>query len=278
MTALTPAVTGRDQVVDATAIAPPTHAEIGALARVELARFLALVESLGPDDWARPTMCSAWSVRELLAHQAGAYASGASLAEFRRQWLQRPKPGRPLIDTVNATQVRDRAGRAPAELIAELRDVGPRAIAARQGLPWLLRNLPLPVPDAGLRTVGYITDDLYLRDTWSHYLDICCATGRPPQHTPEHDGRFTALVVRDLAAGLARALRGGAVLLALDGPAGGRFRIGRGAPGATIATGAVDFHLRASGRIGAAEARARSRVEGDEALATQALERSAVVY
>ncbi|HMQ30986.1 MAG TPA: maleylpyruvate isomerase family mycothiol-dependent enzyme [Chloroflexaceae bacterium] len=266
-------------IIDSLTIAPLGHAEAGALARVELGRFLALLESLGPEEWERRTMCSAWSVRDILAHQAGAYSAGASFAEFRRQFSQKVPPGRELIDVVNALQIADRAGRAPAELLAELREMGPRAIAARQRLPWLLRHMPMPLPPLGLRPVGYLTDAVFLRDTWSHRVDVSYATGRPPLLSADHDGRFTALIVRDLAPRLAPRLGGATVLLELDGPAGGRFRLGRAAaPAATVALDAIDFHLRASARISAEQALARSRVSGDEALATRALQHTFVLY
>lgn len=266
-------------IVDARAITPLSHAEAGALARVELQRFLELLEALGPEDWERPTMCTAWSVRDILAHQAGAYCGGASFAEFRRQMSQKVPPGRELIDVVNASQIAERAGRTPDELLAELRQVGPRAVAARQRLPWLLRQLPIPLPPLGRRPLGYLTDAVYLRDTWSHRVDVSRATGRPLLLTAGHDGRFTALIVRDLAPRLASRLDGATLVLDLHGPAGGRFRIGPAASAAaTIAMDAIDFHLRASERITAEQARTRSQVSGDEALAARALQHTFVLY
>lgn len=266
-------------IVEARSVAPLGHAEAGALARVELERFLELLASLGPEDWGRPTMCSEWTVRDMLAHQAGAYSAGASFAEFRRQYGQKVPPGRELIDVVNASQIAERAGRTPAELLAELREVGPRAVTARQRLPWLLRLMPLPLPPLGWRRLGYLTDEIFLRDTWSHRVDISHATGRSLLLTADHDGRFTALIVRDLAPRMAAALGGAAVVLELAGPAGGRFQIGpAAAPGATIAMDAIDFHLLASARITAEEARARSQVDGDATLAAHALQHSFVLY
>jgi len=266
-------------VVDASRIAPIRHAEAGALARVELQRFLQLLEALGPEDWARPTMCSAWSVRDILAHQAGAYYAGASFAAFRRQMSLKAPPGSELIDVINAFQLSERTGRTPAELLAELREVGPRAIAARQRLPWLLRQLPIPLPPLGRRPLGYLTDELFLRDTWSHRVDVSHATGRPLLLTPDHDGRLTALIARDLAPRLAPKLDGAAVLFDLHGPAGGRFRVGPDArPAAIITMDAVDFHLRASERISAEAAQARSQVSGDETLALRALAHTVVMY
>jgi uncharacterized protein (TIGR03083 family) len=266
-------------ILDARAIAPLSHVEAGALARVELERFLQLLEALGPEDWECPTMCTAWSVRDILAHQAGAYSAGASFAELRRQFSQKVPPGCEMIDVVNASQIAERAGRTPAELLAELREVGPRAIAARQRIPWLPRNIPLPIPGLGWCRLGYLTDEIFLRDTWSHRVDVSYATGRPLLLTPEHDGRFTALIGRDLALRLTPKLNGAAVLFELDGPAGGRFRMGQATnPAATITMDAIDFHLRVSARITGEQALMRSRIRGDEALAADVLQRIFVPY
>src|SRR5512138_3834641 len=107
--------------MDAALIPALTHAEAGVMARTELERFLALVELLSAEDWAKPTACTLWNVRQMVAHQAGAYAGFASWAQFKRQWLPAPSPGpgQLQIDAVNERQIEDRAGASPGELIAE---------------------------------------------------------------------------------------------------------------------------------------------------------------
>jgi hypothetical protein len=87
-------------------------------------------------------------------------------------------------------------------LIAELRRVGPRAIATRHRLPALLRALRLPLPTLGVVRVDYPTGTIYTRDMWIHRFDICRATGRPTSVARERDGRVLALAVRDLARSL----------------------------------------------------------------------------
>lgn len=224
-------------------------------------------------------MCTGWSVCDILAHQAGAYSAGASFAELRRQFSQKVPPDCEMIDVVNALQIAERAGRSPAELLAELRDVGPRAVAARQRIPWVLRNVPLPIPGLGWCRLRYLTDEIFLRDTWSHRVDVSHATRRPLLLTAAHDGRFTALIGRDLARRLASKLTGSAVLFELAGPAGGRFRMGQAtSPAATIAMDAIDFHLRVSARLTAEQALTRSQISGDQALALHILQHSVVPY
>ncbi len=186
-------------ISEAAHIHPITHAEAGIMARAELERFLTLVKSLAIDDWDKPTDCTTWNVRQVLAHQAGAYAGFASWGQFIRQWSQifrKRQPGQLPVDVVNQRQVEDRANASAAELIAELEEMGPKAIATRQRLPAFLRALRMPFgPPLGFVRFDYLTDLIYPRDTWSHRLDVCRATGREMVLTPDHDGQIIALVM-----------------------------------------------------------------------------------
>lgn len=273
----------RAEAVDATHIPALNHEEAGRLARTELDRFLALVESLSGDDWEQPTGCTAWNVREILAHQAGSYAAYASWAEFRRQYVQNPyvREEDMPVDGVNRRQVEDRQGRTPAELGAELREVGPKAIRTRQRLPWFLRKLPVPFgAPIGVARVEWLTDLIYPRDTWMHRVDICRATGRDFVQSAEHDGRMVALVVRDLAQNVEGLLGGKTAIYDLaGGPAGERYRFGPGSePDAVLQMDVLDFNWLASGRMEAEEARAHVTIGGDEGLATVLLEHTNVLY
>jgi len=268
--------------IDAGQIPALTHQEAGSLARDELNRFLAVVESLSGDDWQQPTDCTKWTVRDILAHQAGSYASFAGWKEFRRQMSAKPDPGQMFVDGINARQLADRAGRSPAELIAELRRVGPKAIQTRQRLPWLLRKLRLPMgPPLGTAPLEYLTDLIYIRDTWIHRVDICRATGQPFIQTPEHDGRIVALALRELAHKLAGPLRGQSVIFDLAGQAGGRFQIGKIAePTAVIKMDVLQFNRLASERLSAADAEAQSlvNISGDLNFARQILAQTVIPF
>lgn len=272
-----------DHAQNASQIPPLTHPEAGVLAREELSRFLAVVEALSGDDWHQPTDCTAWTVRDILAHQAGAYAGNASWSEFFRQASARPSPGQMQVDATNDRQLLDRADCNPPELIAELRRVGPKAIRTRQRLPRLVRKLRIVPfgPPTGFKPVGYLTDLIYTRDTWAHRMDICRATGRTFIQTPDHDGRLTALVLRELAENLAGKLRGQSVIFDLAGPAGGRFRIGKTVePSAIIKMSLIDFNRLASGRLAVDEAFAQSLVtiSGDRDFAAHVLAQTSIVY
>ena len=84
-----------------------------------------MLEALDGDDWQQPTYCATWTVRDMVAHLAGAWAGWSSWAEFRRQVIQNPylnETGQ-QVDGINKRQILDRAERTPAELVAEFRDL-----------------------------------------------------------------------------------------------------------------------------------------------------------
>ena len=275
---------GRPSLSEAASIPSLTHTEAAEMAAVELERFLALVESLAPADWEQPTACPLWNARQIVAHVTGAAASYARWSQFKRQtspFVQRPyrQAGFSLLDALNQIQVDDRSAATPAALIAELREVGPRATATRKRLPAIVRAIRLPLPLLGVVPIGYLTDLIYTRDMWMHRLDICRATGRELVQTAGHDGRITALVVRDLARKLTPKLAGQAVAYELTGLAGGSFRLGENAsPIARITMDVLDFHLHASGRLKADELASRTSFSGDEHIARLALDNTHVPY
>lgn len=270
---------------DAASIPPLAHTEAARMATVELDRFLMLLESLSPDDWNKSTACALWNLRQMVAHVAGAAASYARWSEFKRQnspRVQRPyrKQGMSELDALNQIQVDDREHASPHDLIAELRDVGPRAIRTRQRLPFVLRALRVPiVPLGGWIRIDYLTDLIYTRDMWMHRLDICRATDRDMLLTADHDGRIVALVVRDLARKLTPKLNGATVVYHLTGEAGGAWRIGPNpTPAATIRMDLIDFNLLASGRLTLEQVQPLLTISGDAQLAQKALDQTAVPY
>jgi hypothetical protein len=105
----------------------------------------------------------------MLAHQAGGYHSGAGYREMIRQYTARPKPGQLPEDTINDLQVGERAGRTPAELILELRRVGPAAIhnwaygfrLAR----WATELIKVPHPVAGKMSIRFLNWVIHSRFT-----------------------------------------------------------------------------------------------------------------
>jgi uncharacterized protein (TIGR03083 family) len=269
---------GEHDLIDAAQIPDITPEEAERLSRDELNCLLAVLDSLGADDWGRPTACTLWNVRDILAHQAGAYASGTGYAELLHQYTAIPKRGQLPEDAINARQIGDRAGKTPAELIAELRDTGNRAAHNWAHGFRAFKLLGIPHPPMGWLTMRYLMLVIHSRDTWMHRLDICRATDRPFEQTREHDGRINALVVRDLARTLRGQLGPRAIALELTGSAGGRWRIGPGEPSATVQMDVLDFNIYASGRTDYREASQQAALSGDEELAGSAFRHFAVLY
>jgi uncharacterized protein (TIGR03083 family) len=263
---------------DVGSIAYVTADEAYRLLQIELERLLALVETLDPDDWSQPTACTEWNVRSMLAHQAGGYASGTGYMEMLRQYSKRPKTGQLPEDAVNEFQLQERADRSPAELIAELRRVGPVAIRKWAYQFRLFKLISIPHPVSGKLPMRHLMWVIHSRDTWMHRLDICRATGREFEQTRDHDGRIAELVMLDVADTLKRKLDVPALIFALTGLAGGTWKIGSGEPVATIAMDVLEFNIFASGRYTFKEARPMATITGDNGSAEEALKSILVVY
>ena len=298
-------------VRDAAMIPPASPDEAANLARVELDRLLALLESLHGDDWERPTHCTRWNVRQVVSHLAGAVATHADrdlLLARSAAWTpeKADQPGSSMalyisdlagmspeqrrayheagfnpLDTLTQFEVDQRARATPADLIAELRAEGPEAITNRQFQPESIRSLQLPIGSGVKVPVHVFVDVILPRDMWMHRMEIALATGRGIVRTADHEGRLTALVMRDLARRLTPVLESRTIVYRLTGPDGGDFRFGPDLPpAATLTMGTVDFHLLASGRLSPAEARSQLlvHVDGDVDLADGILAQTVVAY
>ena len=258
---------------------PYTHAdEAHRLLTTALSRFLTLLESLRADDWFKPTPCTAWNVHDMVAHQAGGYASGTSYKEMIRQYTSKPKPGQLPEDAINALQVGKRADKTPAELIAELKQVG--EIAAHN---WAygfnaIKWIATPHPVGGFMSIRHLMWVIHSRDTWMHRLDICRAVNRPFEQTREHESRIIELVVLDSARKLKKKLNGQAITLSLTGIAGGTWQIGKGKPVAEMEMDALDFNIFVSGRFSYEEGLQRASLSGDKALIENVFKDFLVLY
>jgi uncharacterized protein (TIGR03083 family) len=219
------------------------HSDWMTAATEEYRRLGALLGELSHDEWRRPTDCSEWDVRELVAHLVGAAEAGASMRQLVHQARlgRRLRPGEPGVDGMNAVQVQERADATPDQLVSDLAASGARAVRRRSGLPAVLRALPLPFgPPLGTKPLGYLMDCIYTRDAWMHRVDISRATGRPLRLSADHDGRIVADVVAEWARGHGKPFR-----LTLTGPAGGAWSQG---DGEAITIDAVEFCRIVSGR------------------------------
>jgi uncharacterized protein (TIGR03083 family) len=221
------------------------------LAQTEYQRVADAVDALQPEDWTRSTDCTAWDVRQLVAHivgQTNLFSTPLEVARQMRAAKARQQPGQAEVDALTAFQVEERQQLGPEELRAELRRVGPRGAKGRRRVPGFLRRRRLPGAEivngvSETWSLGYLTDVILTRDPWMHRLDLARATRRDPVLTANHDGVLVADVVAEWARRHGRPYR-----LELTGPAGGRWSSGAG--GEEIVMGAADFCRILSGRRG----------------------------
>ena len=268
-----------DTIMNAAQIAPIAREEVDVLAIEEWKRLLAFADTFQADDWSKPTMCTEWTVRDMMAHQAGAYATYSSFSEFRRQYLNPPQKGRLPEDVINAIQIADRKNKTNAELIQEIREKGPHTIKNRHRIPFFMRAIGLPRPDGSKLYWSYMLDVIYSRDTWMHRVDLARATNREMKMTREHDGRMVALVMRDVNTQLAPKVGNDALDIELTGIAGGAWRIGNASNArATIRMDAVEFNIYASGRSTFEQARTKCVITGDTAYAEKLMRQISVLY
>jgi uncharacterized protein (TIGR03083 family) len=224
------------------------RAEARTLAEEEFRRFADLVASLSPDDWTRPTDCSAWDVRKIALHVLGSAEAQASFPQFLHQ-LRRGVPlnkkieSHHWVDGMNELQIRERSHLSNHEIVAQLAIVGPGAVKGRWGTPPPMRYLPVPFgPPIGWAPLKYLLDVGFTRDIWAHRIDICAATGRDMPVTADHDGRLIADIVAEWAS-----IHGEPFELVLEGPAGGRFS--QGTDGECRDVDAIEFIRILSGRL-----------------------------
>lgn len=221
-----------------------SYAEWMRAADEERTRLLRQLEGLTDDQWTAATDCHGWSVRDIVAHLAGAAASTATVRELLRQAYLARRLGKhgDLVDRMNQVQVDERAGFSRADLVADLDRQSRRGLAARRRLPGALRAVPLPFgPPLGIRPLGYLMGRIYTRDAWMHRIDIARAAGISLELTAEHDGAL----VEDVVAEWAQA-HGTAYDLTLTGVAGGTWRRGEGTE--PLALDAIEFARTMSGR------------------------------
>jgi uncharacterized protein (TIGR03083 family) len=221
------------------------------LAQTEYQRVTDAVDALQPEDWTRPTDCTEWNVRQLVAHiigQAKLFSTPLELARQMRAAKARQQLGQVFIDALTAFQIEERQHLGPEELRAELHRVGPRGAKGRRRFPGFVRHRRGPgeevvngVPEKW--SLGYATDVILTRDAWMHRLDLARATGRDPVLTADHDGVIVADVVAEWARRHSQSYR-----LKLTGPAGGSWSSGTG--GEEIVMDAADFCRVISGRPG----------------------------
>jgi uncharacterized protein (TIGR03083 family) len=89
--------------------------DVMALARAEREDLLDLLVTLGPEQWRAASLCTGWTVQDVVAHVLSYEELGP------RQLAARFARGRLAFDRVNAVGLREYGSRSPAELVDLLR-------------------------------------------------------------------------------------------------------------------------------------------------------------
>jgi uncharacterized protein (TIGR03083 family) len=144
---------------------------------------LALLRALGDGDWRRPTDCTEWDVRALVAHLVAQCEDSIRLGTLLRRELvgRRRYPGRTAVDAHMAVGVDDHRKASGPELVERFALLWPRAVRARRRRPGFLRRLKINsgIPGQPRWPVAYLLDVILNRDLWMHRVDLSRATGRP---------------------------------------------------------------------------------------------------
>jgi uncharacterized protein (TIGR03083 family) len=213
------------------------------LAATEYGRCTDTFRALTPAQWAAPTDCPAWDVRQMAAHMLGMVEMAASIREnLRQQRLASravARTGAVYIDALTQLQVDERADWTPARISERYQARAARAVAGRRRAPRFIRRRTMPQLNElnGAQepwTFGYLIDIILTRDPWLHRLDITRATGMQPRLTADHDGVIVSDVVAEWAD-----RHGKDFSLTLTGPAGGTWSSGGDGPVFTL--DAIDF-------------------------------------
>ena len=229
-------------------LARPNRAQAAAMLDAEIAAWLALLDRLDAADWTVRTVCPKWDVGDIARHLLGQAEDIARpwLFPLRNRRARRSYPELPTLDGHMEVQADEHGHRDQSEVTEMFGRLWPKAARRMRRLPAPLRALSVTT---GLDmmpklTIGYLHDVIYTRDLWMHRDDVCQATGAALV-LDAHDAAVVSQVIRDLDE---VAWAGPPLLLELTGPAGGQWRLGGGAPIATVRADAVAFMRSLAGR------------------------------
>lgn len=221
------------------------------------AELLALLRALAAEDWERPAVAGAWTVRDVVAHMLDGTLRRLS---FQRDGLPLPAPGAPaesfrglvaFLDRLNAEWVQA-ARRLSPRLLVDLHALaGPQLAAFFEGLDPAGRAF-FPVAWAGEEeSANWMDVGRDFTELWHHQQQVRMAVGAPLLTQPRWLRPILALGLHALPRAYAalEAAPGTSVEVRIHGDAGGvwalvrgesRWRLWAGAPEARHAAVALD--------------------------------------
>jgi uncharacterized protein (TIGR03083 family) len=259
--------------------------------------LVALLGTLAPDDWLRPTVAGSWRVRDVVAHLVDTMCRRLS---FHRDGLTPPPPPHAIaseqdfvafINGLNKQWV-DAAERLSPRMLTDLFATVSSALAD------FMEQLPLdapalfPVSWAGEdRSAGWFDVGREFTELWHHQAQIRLAVGAPPIS----DARYLHAVIEIAMRGLPHAYRAvdaaeaATLAIVVHGDAGGAWTLKRARGQWTLWAGAEEapttiarisdehaWRLLFNG-LPHAQASAALDIAGDHALARPLLKARSVI-
>jgi uncharacterized protein (TIGR03083 family) len=259
-----------------------------------LESLIALLSGFTPGDWARPTVCAGWSVKDVALHLLGIEVGNLSRRRDGQVSSERPAQNwNELVGVIkdwNETWV-ESTRRISAPLLIDLLD--------HSGRQWCEfgRKLNPFAPGGAVSWAGPEPAPVWLdlareyTERWHHQQHIRDAVGRPGLKQPRYLAPALATFSRGLphAFEKAAAVEGTTITLEISGESGGRWTIERtneawklyaGAPERATARAALDedtaWRLFTRG-ISPAQAKSRVKLGGNLTLAQQILETVSII-
>ncbi|MEA2453443.1 MAG: hypothetical protein QOG04_2153 [Actinomycetota bacterium] len=223
----------------------PTHAEWLKLGEEVDKSFLETLRSLSEEEWAAPTECSPWTVKDMMAHILGWAEATMSPRELTRQTIAGFKTkgahGGVWLDATNQSQIDTRAPMSIDEVIARFVEITPGYHKTRTRYGLMTGLFPMKEPFSGTWVpMRFLFDTIFVRDHFMHHVDICTATGRM---MPVGDAEIR--IAHDAFREWSDKAKA-SVTLELSGPAGGTFTRGTGET--SISGDAIDLCRVLAGR------------------------------
>jgi len=259
-------------------------------------QLIALLRSLSPTDWDRPTACALWSVRDLAAHLLD-----DDLRRLSSQRDRQPLPAGAAIESHAALVAF--VNRMNGEWVAAARRLSPRLLTDLLELtgPWvvdLFRSIDSAAPAhwavswAGEeRSAHWFDVGRDYTERWLHQQQMRDAVGAPALTGREWLHPVLDLFVRALPNTFREIVReeGSSLRLLITGPAGGEWTLRREAgdwrlyvgtasePDATVTLSDDAAWRLFSKGLAPEAARASVRIDGDQALGATVLGALAVL-
>lgn len=260
------------------------------------AELIALLRGLGPDDWQRPTACALWSVRDIAAHLLDDDLRRLSFHRDGQAVPAGPPADDPaslvaLINRMNAEWVAVARRMSPRVLIDLLEVAGPQVVELFRSIdPFAPAHWSVTWAGEAASAHWFDVGRDYT-ERWLHQQQIRDAVGAPPLTAREWLYPVLDLFVRALPYTFrdVRADVGTTVRMVIEGPAGGAWTLRRETDGWRLYAGeapgpAAEVRLSDdtawrlfSKGLAPAAARARVRIEGDQALGAVTLRSLAVM-